>query len=419
MSPELSTRPGVLIPEAADRPGDDPIFSLHRDAVRRAEAGESIIDATLGALFDDDGRLAVLPSVAEALARVPVRRAAAYAPIAGVPAYLDAVAQDVLAGTGRAGDAVVVASPGGSGSIHHAFQNFLERGQAALAPDYLWGPYRVIAGHAGRGVETFTTFDAELRLDVDAMAEALDRQLDQQGRALVILNYPCNNPTGYSLDREEWASVAEIVSRAGERAPVAVLLDRAYERFAPGGTDDWLDVLPRMLETTTVLVAWTASKSFTQYGSRVGALLALHPDAEVRRRLSNALNYSCRATWSNCNHLGMLAITDLLTDPELRARSTAEREGFVRLLGERVDAFNEAASSAGLAYPRYDGGFFVSVFTPDAEVTAASMRDRGVFLVPVKGAVRVALCATPASTVPRVVEALTEGVRKAEEGARV
>jgi aromatic-amino-acid transaminase len=411
------TASGVLVPDAADRPGDDPIFSFHAEARRRAEAGESVVDATLGALFEDDGRLAVLPSVPEALGRVPQERAAGYAPIGGVPAYLRAVAEDVLGAAGRAAEAVTVATPGGTGAIHHAFWNFLERGQSALAPDYLWGPYRVIAGHAGRGVDVFPTFNADLELDLGAFEGALDAQLQRQGRALVILNYPCNNPTGYSLDAEEWAAVTEVVRRAGERAPVAVLLDRAYERFAPGGTDGWLEELPRMMESATVLVAWTASKSFAQYGARVGALVALHRDAEVRRRIDNALNYSCRATWSNCNHLGMLAVTDLLTDPELRRRSTEEREVLVRLLGARVDAFNAAATDAGLQFPRYEGGFFVSVFTPDGDATAAAMRERGVFVVPIRGAVRVALCATPVAVVPRMVEALTEGIRAAEARA--
>ena len=54
-----------------------------------------------------------------------------------------------------------------------------------------------------------------------------------------------------------------------------------------------------------------------------------------------------------------------------------------------------------------------TVFTPDAQATAATMRERGVFVVPLQGAVRVALCSTPASEVPRLVEALTEGVAAA------
>ena len=411
------TTPGALVPDAADRPGDDPIFALNAEARRRAEAGESIVNATLGALFRDDGRLAVLPSASEAFAGVPPEQAAAYAPIAGVPAFLRAVAADLLGEGPLAQEAVAVATPGGTGALHHAVWSFLERGQAALAPDHHWGPYRVILGHAGRSLDTFSTFDDALRLDVDALEAALDAQIERQGRALVLLNYPCNNPTGYSLHAEEWAAVADVVRRTGRRAPVAAVLDRAYERFAAGGTDGWLDSLPTMLETATVLVAWTASKSFTQYGARVGALVAMHRDAEQRRRIANALNYSCRATWSNCNHRGMLAVTELLTDPDLRRRSTEERGELVRLLDARVEAFNDAASAASLAFPRYEGGFFVAVLTPDAERTAAVMRRRGVFVVPIRGAVRVALCSTAAADVPRLVDALAEGVAAAEAEA--
>src|SRR5690606_36947109 len=92
--------------------------------------------------------------------------------------------------------------------------------------------------------------------------------------------------------------------------------------------------------------------------------------------------------------------------PELSRTVTAEREAFVRLLDERVEAFNAAAGAVGLRYPRYEGGFFVSVFTSDGAGAAAAMRDEGVYVVPLQGAVRVALCATPVAVVPRLVDAL-------------
>jgi hypothetical protein len=50
------------------------------------------------------------------------------------------------------------------------------------------------------------------------------------------------------------------------------------------------------------------------------------------------------------------------------------------------------------------------VFTPDPEVTAARMRDAGVFVIPINGAVRVGLCATPTRALPRLVDALAMGV---------
>src|SRR3954454_14799226 len=95
-----------LIARNADRPSDDPIFALNREATQRRAAGERVINATVGALLEDDGTLAVLPSVVDALREVPATREAAYAPIAGVPEFLDAVIKDLLGGTPLAAQAV-------------------------------------------------------------------------------------------------------------------------------------------------------------------------------------------------------------------------------------------------------------------------------------------------------------------------
>ena len=402
-----------LVPEAADRPGDDPIFALHAEAVERARSGESVLNSTIGALMEDDGSLAVMPSVFEAFRRVPPQQAAAYAPISGPPAYLQAVTRELF-GTGPlASSAVGAATPGGTGACHHAIVNFLEPRQKLLTSSYFWGPYKILAQHTGRGFSTFEMFAADGRLHADALERAVARQLAEQGRVLLVLNTPCHNPTGYSLDEEDWSRLVEVLTAAADRGPVALLLDLAYLRFSPPGAHDWLAHVERLAGRVALLFAWTASKAFAQYGARIGACLAVEPDPEERRRIKNALGFSCRGTWSNCNHLGMLAITELLTDPDLRRRSEEERERLRALLDERVAAFNELARRTGLRTPRYEGGFFVAVFTPDPLATAAAMKERGVFVVPLEGAVRVALCGTPAAAVPRLVEALAAGLRAA------
>lgn len=405
-----STR-SSLVPSAAARPADDPIFLLNAEATRRAQAGEAVINATLGALMEDDGSLAVMPVVVEALQRVPAKKAAAYAPILGAKTFLDAVVRDTFDGAPIASMATAAATPGGTGALYAAMTSFLEPGQALFSTSWFWGPYQTLASHARRAVETFDTFDARGRFDLGGFAAGVDRLIQRQGRALIVLNFPCHNPTGYSLDADEWREVAEIVRRAGERAPVALLVDLAYARFGSPASQGWIAQAERVLETSTLLVAWTASKSFAMYGARVGALVAVHSDAAERARIQNALAFACRGTWSNCNHGGQLAIAELLTDASLRARADAERARLTRLLDERVQVFNREAARAGVRHPRYEGGFFVSVFAPDSEAAADRLKSAGVFLVPLPGALRVALCSTPARDVPRLVEALRESIR--------
>ncbi|HTF87514.1 MAG TPA: aminotransferase class I/II-fold pyridoxal phosphate-dependent enzyme [Planctomycetota bacterium] len=394
-----------LIEDARERPGDDPIFFLNAEAQRRARAGERIINATLGALVEDDGILAILPSVGEAISRVKLVDAASYAPIAGEPGFLSAVIRDLYHGRAQGERSVAVATPGGTGALHHAIVNFLDPGEALLTTKYYWGPYKTIADHTRRRVETFEMFDAAGRFDTKSFQVALERQVETQKRALVILNTPCHNPTGYSLDAREWAGVCEALRHASLTAPVSLCVDYAYAHFG-GRSEKWLEQVETLGERVLLLCAWTASKSFAQYGARIGALVASHSDASERTRIHNALSYSCRGTWSNCNHLGMLAIADLMNSPESSLRIDAERQRLVDLLGARVQAFNAAARASGLKYPRYEGGFFVTVFSKDPQAEAKHMRENGVYVVPIAGALRVALCSTPVSAVPELVRAL-------------
>src|SRR5690606_13844826 len=311
-------------------------------------------------------------------------KAAAYAPIAGEPAFLRAVIADVFGEHALSAQTVAAATPGGSGALYLAIANFLEPGQALLTTDFYWGPYQTLATQAGRAVETFSMFADDGSFHVAAFDAALQQQLDRQGRALVFLNSPCHNPTGYSLDDAEWRAVAASVRRAGERAPVTLLVDLAYARFAATEVD-WVKHLASVLDTATLLVAWSASKSFAQYGARIGALLGTHRDDATRQALASAFSFGCRGTWSNCNHLGQLAVTGLLAESGQRARADADRARLIALLHERVTIWNREAAQSGLSFPRYEGGFFVTVFAPDAPAAAARAREEGVFVVPVHG----------------------------------
>jgi aromatic-amino-acid transaminase len=399
-------------PIKGDRPGEDPIFALHQEASQRIARGESIVNATIGVLLDDKGELAILPTAARAVHEVKTEEWAAYAPISGSPPFLDAVMDDLFAdrpAMRRA--AVAVATPGGTGAVRHTISTFLEPGQALLTTSYYWGPYAILADEHGRRVQTFEMFDPASKgnqLNLEAMDRALGQMMEAQGRALVVINDPCQNPTGYSMSERDWRTVVESITRHAERGPVAVLLDSAYSAYGKHGVSTALAALEPLLGRVILLVAWSASKTFTHYGLRVGSLVAVVPDEGERRRIQAALGYASRGTWSNCNRGGMAAITRLLREPALAAEVARERAALVKLLDQRVATFNELARPKSLRYPRYDGGFFVTVFVDDALRAAAQMRGEGVFVVPVPGALRVALCSVPAANIPRVVDSLAK-----------
>jgi aromatic-amino-acid transaminase len=395
-----------LIPAHFARPDDDPIFALNREASERHAQGEAIVNATVGTLLDDEGKLAVLPTAARVVHEVAAEDWANYAPIAGSPDFLRAVILDLLRSEPRLHEcAVAVATPGGTGALRNAIGNFLEPGQSLLTTSFYWGPYGTLADDSERKLKTFPMFSGET-LDIAAFDRALGEQLRAEKRALIFLNDPCHNPTGYSMRPSEWrATVEALLAHAGE-GPITLLVDCAYLAYGAGDPRAFLKELVPLVGRVAVLFAWSGSKAFTHYGLRVGALVVCIADEAERRAARAAMVYSCRGAWSNCNRGGLAAITRMLVEPDLVRACDAERAKLKAMLEARVRSFNALARARGLAYPRYDGGFFVTVFADKAQERAAAMKAKGVFVVPQTGALRAALCSVAERDVPRLVDAL-------------
>jgi aromatic-amino-acid transaminase len=396
-----------VIPSHQGRPADDPIFALNKEATERKARGEVVVNATVGALLRDDGKLAILEAAAAAVRDVPAEEWAPYAPIAGSTDFLGAVIADIFKDEPEMrACAIAAATPGGSGALRHAIANYLEPGQSLLTTSFFWGPYQTLCDEAERKVSTFSMFAADGSLDVAALDRALASHIAEQKRVLLFLNDPCHNPTGYSMRPEEWRAVVErLIARSGE-APITLLVDMAYFAYNAHDPRAFLKELRPLLGKVGLLFGWSASKTYTHYGLRVGAIVACVTDAAERKATEAAFSYSCRGTWSNCTRGGMRAITRLLVDPTLAAACDRERDELKALLGARVAAFNELAPKRSLRYPRYEGGFFVTVFADDAHERAVRMKEKGVFVVPQKGALRVALCSVAARDVERLVDAL-------------
>ncbi|HEU4408076.1 MAG TPA: aminotransferase class I/II-fold pyridoxal phosphate-dependent enzyme [Polyangiaceae bacterium] len=398
-----------LIPSRLGRPKTDPIFGLARLAAERRAAGHPVIDATIGVLLDDEGKLALLETATRALREVDPAEAASYAPIAGTPAFLEAVKHDLFADFPQlAARAVTVATPGGTGALRHAITSLLDEKQAVLTTSFYWAPYGTLADENGRALRTFPMFDGAGRFDTAALAAALDKLLAEQGRAAVILNDPCHNPTGYSMSEDDWRRTAAALADASARGPVSLVLDLAYAVFSEGGVARPLAALAPISDRVLTLFCWSASKTFLQYGQRVGALAAVATDPSEQAELAATFAFASRGTWSNCNHGGLEAVTRLLTDPAMRAAVAAERRGVVDLLARRVAEWNRLAPGLGLRYPPYAGGFFVTVSCDDPQAAAAALRDKDVFVVPVAGALRVALCSVPLGQVERLARAMAD-----------
>ncbi len=115
-------------------------------------------------------------------------------------------------------------------------------------------------------------------------------------------------------------------------------------------------VAPLIGKMTACSFAWSASKTFTHYGLRVGALVAMVDEPRERAMTEAALSYSSRGTWSNCNRGGLAAVTRMLTDQRRSSPALdAERAQLQQLLDQRVAVFNREAKNRRVALPALRG----------------------------------------------------------------
>ena len=382
-----------LLPTRRDFAGDDLIFTLNARAQKRAAEGVPVINATIGALYDDAGKLVVLDTVMEQWQQLTNAEVAPYAPIGGDQTYLLNLVQrhwPTLTSIG-----VGVAAPGGSGALALTLKNFLDRGDTVLTAAPYWGPYSTLAAEVGMTLATVPYPDVQTGIDIGAWEAACRDILEAQGRLLVWLNDPCHNPTGRSFTKADRTALMDVLRDVSSQGPVTFVLDLAYLDYArdPQQVREALDDYAAFAQEGHVLVGacLSLSKAYTLYGARAGALVFPWTTDSA---LHGALITSCRGTWSNCARSPMSVLNRISKDPALQAKLEAEHAHWRTLLATRATALDAALRAQGLAGCAYDGGFFVTLDGgADPDATCETMQAHDVFVIPLPEGLRVGICA--------------------------
>ena len=402
---------------AASRILKDAIFGAAA-ACRTAAAvhgEENVVNATIGAVMDDAGKLAHLPTVERVFRSLPIEDYIAYAPIAGLPEYLEAAIDITFAGNRPDGFLGAIATAGGTGALRTAVDNYVERGDQVLTSDWFWGTYNVICQELGCSVTNFQLFDEENNFNHKAFAASVDRLFQTQESLLIILNTPAHNPTGYSLSLEDWDHVLETIKKhAKEGKKIQLLVDIAYIDFAGEKfeTRKFMHKFANLPENILTLFAFSMSKAYTFYGQRCGALIALSSNKGVIDEFSEISKYAARATWSNINRGAMTLLTRIQQDSAAYASYEAERDALYHLVQERGDIFMKEAAACGLPALPYKGGFFLAIPAADPQAVCDQLHEDLIFAVPLKMGVRIAACSVPSRKMHGIAEKVKQAMDK-------
>lgn len=391
-----------LSPHVFDREINDTVFEAAKGAQEAiARLGDAfVINGAFGTLFNEDGHLWTFRAVYEAFDKIPDVQKAKYASsIYGSNEFHQAVKTWLFGSFSPPTPYEIIATPGGTGALASTIKNALAPGETLILPHIGWGPYTTIAKEAQLETQTYQLFAGDV-FHLEDFKDTLRQSLDTQGKAVVFFNDPCQNPTGYSLTPSEWDGVYAILEELSDIGPIVFVYDIAYVDFSLHHQDykENFKRLFRLPENVLTVITFSASKTLSAYGMRVGAQVLITQNEDALRSFKAACGNTARGVWSTVNNGGMALMHAVATIPEVTQAYTLERDYALSLLEQRATLFVKEAHAAGLDLYPYKEGFFTTIRLEDSvlknEVHLA-LKSENIFFVNVVGGLRVALCSIP------------------------
>lgn len=376
---------------------------------------ENIVNATIGALCDEQENLVMLPTVEKVFRGLKNSDIVAYAPVRGLPDYLAAAVEQTFGRHKPDAYIEAVATSGGTGAIHNFIWNYSEIGDAVLTHDWHWQPYGVLCSDIMRRLETFPLLDEKQNFNANAFERKVQELLMVQNNLVIVLNTPNHNPTGYGLSDSEWEQVLDIINKnASVKKTIALLVDVAYIDYVSDQDSGraFMNRFSRLSPNVFAAFAFSMSKGFTLYGQRAGAVIGVSKDSQAVTEFVNASVITGRTRWSNLSRAAMQTMVDIYKDKTLLEEVGKERAEYVELMKRRASVFIEEAKNTELTMIPYRGGFFISIPTGRPVDASNILRESGIYLVPMAKGLRLAVCAIPVRKMKGLASKVAEAVSR-------
>jgi aspartate/methionine/tyrosine aminotransferase len=270
-----------------------------------------------------------------------------YAHNLGLPELREAIALYTARLHGPVAGGRIAVTSGGVNALMLAVQALVDAGDPVVAVTPVWPNLTaqpLILGAQLKRVALHPR-DGAWTLDVDELLAAVTPET-----RLLILNAP-NNPTGWTLAREEQQAILEHCRRTGTWILADEVYERLYYESSPNGC------APSFLDLATpedrLVVAHSFSKSFLMTGWRLGWLVMPEGMAAHMGKLIE-FNTSCAPVFTQRGALAAIERTDEVT-PRVVAHLKTCRDTLVPLL-QGLPGVQLAPAAGGMyAFFKLDG----------------------------------------------------------------
>ncbi len=375
------------------------IITLGAIAAEEKKKDPTVVNATIGMLYNEEGSLLTYKSVDNALLALTKEEKYAYASTPGSSAFHEAIKKWVFRSYYKDFKNIseVMATPGGTGALSNCFANYLDEGECALLPSYMWGNYKQILYENGETFETYKLFDEQGKFNLEDLKEKMEEIKIRQKRVLFVINDPCHNPTGYTMKDSEWDMVIDMMNElSSDGTPIVLLHDMAYLDFDSRGFDSTrrnIRKYQKLNDSAIVVMAFSGSKTFALYGVRIGAQIIVSNNKENIEDFNKANKFSARAKWSNTTNLGINLVTKILTDKELVKSFEDELAVSRKTLATRANTFIEESKKVGLKTLPFVCGFFITIPANNPDKAYEYLVKKKIHIIPMGNVLRVTISA--------------------------
>lgn len=376
------------------------VLALSQEAKKAKKLDNSVVNATIGSLFDDKGNFYVFDNVNKLIKNLPNEDFYSYSPNNGNPAFHKAVTKWVF---GPHYDNILsnmscesIPTPGGTGAVSNSLFNALDAGETLILPDIYWGPYKNMAQSNSFEIIEYK-FIVDGKFNIEGFKKACLEVIQKQGKVVTILNDPCNNPTGYSLSNAEFKEVIEFMNSQKD-ALFNMVYDIAYFDYYTGSYNESRQKFELMLQANENIlfnIAFSCSKTFSVYGLRLGAQIILSKNSDFVKEIYDSTCFLARTRWSNVSKAGLSMMIEIDNNEEIRNKIIEEIQEAVKTVNNRADVFVKEAKECNLDIYPYSGGFFITVHSEDGIKLADELKKDGIYVLGFKKAVRIAICSVP------------------------
>ncbi len=359
------------------------IIEISQKAKEAKKNNTDVIDASIGMLYDENGKLITLKTVCETL-KNNLSSDLSYSNVLGLEKFktmiLKLFLKEKVVELEKHFYSPFMATLGGTGALYNAFCLFTNKGETVLLPSLMWSNYVLMCEKANVKTKTYKFFNENNKLNIEDIVKQIQSIIPFQKQVVILINDPCHNPTGYSLSEHEYDILFKKFDELNKSINIVVLFDIAYIAY-----DSNVNKIHKIFKKTIFekhnflsLYAFSLSKTFGIYGLRIGGLFSINKDKELYNEFMTTAYSNVRATYSCPNNAAINALCKI-SDYKI---INQEIENNKSMLMTRAKILLKYLKKYNIEFYPFKSGFFVTIKVNNSYKINDYLIKKDIFVVP-------------------------------------